>query len=101
MSEAGNVEILKSPVRRLDDSRDWCLRTAVKQASVVEAISRLPNPRCDLYLLQCSGNASRMNYLTRATPKQLFAPALTHFDFTVLDASYRWLDSGDPPSRRC
>ena len=86
VTEAGNFEILKSPVGELDFARDFCLQTALKQAKVVDAISHLPDPHCAYYLLRYSGNASRMTYLTRTTPKQCCSSALTHFDYTVQEA---------------
>ena len=86
VAEAGNFEILKSPVGDIDFSRDFCLQTALKQAKVVDAIGQLPDPHCAFYLLRFSGNASRMTYLTRTTPKQHCSSALTHFDFTMQEA---------------
>ena len=83
LAESGNIEVLKSPCGDADFCKEFCSGAIRKHSEAFAALRSLEVPHVAYYLLRWSVNASRMHYLSRATPSLYCREALETFDLEI------------------
>ena len=80
----GNADILKSPIGPIDFCKEFCMKQARGQVTVLEFLAELDDPHVAQYLMQWSVNASRLNYMARTTPRDACKEAAMYVDSAIL-----------------
>jgi len=81
----GNLEVLKSPIGSAELCREYCMKIARKQQSVLTFLAELGDAQVAHYLMRWCVNGSRMNYMVRTTPPSSTSTAALAFDNAVTD----------------